>query len=107
MGILDSNKKTTPAEKNPLVTDAYGPPFDEPWEYASFVGILIYLFGKSRPGIQFAMHQCASFTHNKRRIRAESVNIISRYLFGTQGQGLTFYPNSDMKLYWYVDVDFE
>ena len=28
------------------------------------------------------------------------------YLVGTQGKSFTFDPNSDMKLYWYVDADF-
>ena len=68
--------------------------------------MLMYISRKSRPDIQFAVHHCSRSTHNPSRIHDESVNRICRYLVGNQGQGLTFDPNSDMKLDFYVGADF-
>ena len=63
----------------------------------------MYLYRKSRPDTHFTVCQCARFTHDPRRIHNDSVNSICRYLDGTQGKGLNFEPNSDMKLNFYVD----
>ena len=70
VGMLDSNKKTTPAEKIPLGINADGSPLYESWEYACVVGMLVYLSKNYRPDIQFEVHQCARFTHNTRIIYA-------------------------------------
>ena len=104
--ILDINNNITPAATIILVTDADGPPFGEPWEYAYVVWILIYLSRNSRPDIHFEVHQCSRFIHSPRISHSEAVNIICLYLVITQGQGLTFNPNSEMKLDLYVDADF-
>ena len=70
VGMLDSNKKITPEATIPFVTDTGGPPFDEPYEYASVVVMLMYLSRNSMSDIQFAVYQCARFTHNLSRINA-------------------------------------
>ena len=49
--MLDSNNKTTPEATIPLVKYSYGPTFDEPWECASVMRILVYLSSNSRHGI--------------------------------------------------------
>ena len=82
----------------PLGEDAHVTPFDEPWEYASVVGMLMHLSVHSKPDIQFAVHQCSRFNQNPRRSHDESVKRICRYLVVIQGQGLTFDPNGNMKL---------
>ena len=66
----------------------------------------MYLSGNSRPDIQSTVHQWASFTNNLIRSHDEAVNRICHYLVVTQGQGVTFVLNSDMKLDYYVDADF-
>ena len=53
VGMLDNNKKTNTLETITLVTDADGRPFDEPWEYAFVVGMLMYLSSNYMPDIQF------------------------------------------------------
>ena len=60
--MLGINEKIIPSAAIPLVTDVYGPTFDELWEYASVVGTLVYFSSNSRPDIQFAVHQCDRFT---------------------------------------------
>ena len=69
----DSNPMATPALGTPLGTDAKGLPFDEEWDYASVVGMLLYLSSNSRPDIQFAVHQCARFTHCPKNSHAVAV----------------------------------
>ena len=81
-----------------LGTDDDGYPCDETWKYASVVGMLMNLSSNPRPDIQLAVHQCASFTQNSMMSHDEAVKSIFHYLVGTQEQGLTFYPYSDMKL---------
>jgi hypothetical protein len=63
--MTNCNTKTMPANQTPsLGTDADGPAFDRSFDYASIVGMMMYLSSNSRPDIQFAVHQCARFTHN-------------------------------------------
>jgi hypothetical protein len=105
-GMEECNPKATPAASTPLGTDASGSKFDEKWEYASAVGMAMYLSSNTRPEIQFAVHQCARFTHCPRASHAEGVKRICRYLQGTANQGMKFQPSETMKLDCYVDADF-
>ena len=106
VGMLDTNKKITPAATMPLGTDSDGPPFDEYWEYASVMGMLMYLSSNYRYDIQFVVNHCSSFTQNSRRIHSEAVMSIYRYLVRTQGKGLTLDPNSDMNMECYANAEF-
>ena len=47
---------STPATTTPLGQDIDGKPFSEDWEYASIVGMLMYLGQNTRPDIAFAVH---------------------------------------------------
>ena len=58
VGMTDCNARETPAATIPLGTGASGPSFNETWDYASVVGMLLYLT-HSCPEIQFAVHQVA------------------------------------------------
>ncbi len=100
------NRKATPANVAPLGTNEDGKPYQEEWNYASVVGMLLYLSSNSRPDIQFAVHQCARFTHNPKQSHADAIKWICRYLQATQDKGLEFTPTSDMALDLYVDADF-
>jgi histone deacetylase 1/2 len=104
MGTL--NSKATPADASPLGSDGEGEPFSEGWGYASVVGMLLYLSSDSRPDIQFAVHQCARFTHNPKKSHAAAIKRICRYLQATKGKGLEFTPTKKMELDCYVDADF-
>ncbi len=105
-GMEESNRKNTPAGIAPLGTDGEGKPFEEPWGYASVVGMLLYLSSNSRPDIQFAVHQCARFTHNPKNSHADAIKRICRYLQATPDKGLEFTPTKQMELDLYVDADF-
>ena len=55
-----SNSMRTPAPEKPLPKDPDGEPHDLGFNYASVVGMAMYLCNNSRPDITFAVHQCAS-----------------------------------------------
>ena len=87
-GMEDGNYKYTPADKVPLGPSEDDPPHDESWSYASMIGCLNYLANNSRPDIQFAVHQCARYTHSPKKSHTQAVKRIIRYLLGTRDKGL-------------------
>ena len=96
----------TPAKESPLTTDLDGEPFDEDWEHASVVGMLMHLVN-TRPDMQFAVHQCGKCSHNPRASHAKAVKKICRYLQGTKSRRIRFKKKlldpMDMRL---VDASF-
>jgi hypothetical protein len=104
--MIDARTKSTPASTTALGTDKDGEPFNETWEYASVVGMLMYLGTNSRPDIAFSVNQCARHTHNPRESHAKAVKHICRYLKGTATRGLEFTLNGEMAVDCYVDSDF-
>jgi hypothetical protein len=100
------NTVVTPAATTPLGIDEDGKPFDEDWEYASIIGILMYLANNSRPDIAYAVHQAARFTHCPRDSHATGVKRIVRYLRGTRTKGMTIAPSKELQVDCYVDADF-
>jgi len=64
------------------------------------------LASNSRPDIQYAVHQCARFTHNPRASHEQAILRICRYLKDTHNQGLVFKPQAELALDCYVDADF-
>ena len=78
VGLDGCDPGLTPAKESPLTTDLDGEPFDEDWEHASVVGMLMHLVN-TRPDIQFAVHQCGKYSHNPRASHAKAVKKICRY----------------------------
>ena len=105
-GMKDSKRASTPACVGSLGADRDGDPFDEEWEYASIVGMLMYLAGNSRPDISFAVNQAARFTHSPKQSHAIAVKRILRYLNGTADKGMLFSPSNELRVDCYVDADF-
>jgi hypothetical protein len=120
-GLMKKNFKTTkwenisgdktPAREKPIGADLEGKTFQEEWEYASVVGMLMFLVN-TRPDIQFVVHQCARFTHSPKHSHMLAVKRIVKYLKHTQedgkDRGLTFDigGNEIPKIECYVDADF-
>jgi hypothetical protein len=84
---------TTPAVNTPAGSDSEGAAFDEFWEYAFVVGMLIYLAINTRPYIAYVMHQAACHTHTPCASHVVAVKQITRYLKGTKTQGIIFKPD--------------
>ncbi len=75
-GMENCNPCRTPAEPTCLGKDADGPAMSEKWNYASVVGMLMYLRSNLRPDITFAVHQAARFTHCPRESHAKAIKRI-------------------------------
>ena len=105
---LDSKHSTavaTPAEKAALGKDIDGPPASGQVNYASVIGMLLYL-GHSRPDIAFATHQCACYTFAPKQSHKNALKRIGHYLKGTLDKGLILTPSDDLKIDCYPDADF-
>jgi Reverse transcriptase (RNA-dependent DNA polymerase) len=76
VGMTDSKQKRTPASSTPLGSNAKGKSFTDDWDYACVAGMLLYLSSNSCPDIQFAMHQCARFTHSPKQSHGDAVKRI-------------------------------
>ena len=101
-----SNEAKTPAAVLPLGLDEDGDIFKESWDYATVMGMLMYLATNSRPDIAYAVNQCARFSHSPKDSHATGVKRILRYLNGTKDKGMTLSPTSDYTVDCYVDADF-
>ena len=105
-GMEDCNPNTTPSTLDPLGPDRDGLPMNESWEYASIIGMLMYLANNTRPDIAHAVHACARYTHQPKKSHATAVKHILRYLKGTSSKGMVIKPNNIHELNCYVDSDF-
>ena len=108
LGVEDANPKLTPAPKDSLGRDLTGAPFCEDFNYASVVGMMMYLCNNTRPDIAFAVNQCARYTHHPTEKHANYLRQVGKYLKGTDDKGLVLNPskNGDISITSYVDADF-
>ena len=89
MDVPSVTPNDVPAKEQPLGKALDASPFAETWDYASVIGMLLYL-ENTRPDIQFAVNQCARFMQDPRVPHARAVKKICRYLKGTRTRGLCF-----------------
>ena len=107
LGLQDSAVKYTPAEGTPLVRDTDGEPFPQTFNYASVIGMLLYLAGHSRPDIAYAVNMAARYMFSPRSIHEKAVKRIGRYLKATRSRGIVLCPSDNvLKIDAYPDADF-
>ena len=108
LGLTAANGTRTPAQKAALPRDVDGEEYAEAFNYASVVGMMMYLACNSRPDIAFAVHQCARHTHRPTALHAKYIKQIGRYLQGTKTKGMTINPirNGELHVECYADADF-
>jgi len=104
--MQDCNKKWTPARTTPLGTDVKGQQFDAKWDYATAIGMLLYLSLNSCPNVQFMVHQCAQFMHTPKQSHQQVVLWICHYLKVTEDKGLSVRPSNKLILDCYTNEDF-
>ena len=102
----DCNSNRTPTTKEPLGSDDQGEPMEDPWNYRSVIGMLLYLSTNTRPDISYAVSQVARFSHNPKKSHATAVKMIIRYLAGTRDQGVIYERPSKLQVDCFVDADF-
>ena len=108
LNLGDTPGKETPAVYGSLAKDPNGEPMNGTFNYASVIGMLLYLSGHSRPDLSFAVSQCARFTHNPTRLHEEALKRIGLYLKKTRTNGLILQPDltNGIQLDCYADADF-
>ena len=106
MGLDDTNGKDTPAICATLPKDKDGKECNADFNYASVLGMLLYLQGHTRPDISFAVNQCARYTFSPRRSHEEAMKHIGRYLKSTRDKGIIMTPTEKLQLDCFVDADF-
>ena len=105
--LEDCNPNWIPTTQAALGSDPDGEPYDQqPWNYASVVGMLLYLSNNTRPDITFAVSQVARFTAHPKKSHAVAVKTIIRYLSRTVDKGIFFKPDGTYNLKTWVDADF-
>ena len=105
-GMVDCKPNTTPSTLDPLGPDKDGELMNESWEYASILGMLMYLANNTRPDIARAVHACVRYTHSPKKSHATAVKHILKYLKGTLDKGIILAPNNKHELNCFVDSDF-
>ncbi|KAL7465130.1 hypothetical protein ACHAXS_005455 [Conticribra weissflogii] len=93
-----STSIATPAKCSALPKDLDGSPALASFNYASIIGMLLYLSGHSQPDIAFSVHQCARYTFHPTRRHEMALLSIGRYLKGTLDKGLVLTPSLDTVL---------
>ena len=100
------NPNWTPAIQLALGSDPDGEPYDQSqFNYASVVGMLLYLSNNTRPDITFAVSQVARFTANPKKSHAQALKTIVRYLARTPDKGIIVKPDDTYTLRCWVDAD--
>jgi hypothetical protein len=92
-----STAKSMPANTNALGKDLNGPPASGDTNYASVIGMLLYL-NHSWPDILFASHQCARYTFTPKQSHENALKQIGQHLKGTINKGLILNPSNELKL---------
>ena len=107
VGLDNATTRDTPSRPGiPLVRDDEGEPALGDFNYASVVGMLMYLAGHTRPDIAYAVNCCARYMFSPKRSHEEAVKRIVRYLKATKDRGMIFDPTEDFALNCYPDADF-
>ena len=71
-GMADCNPNATPSTLEPLGPSEDEERMNESWEYASIIGMLMYLANNTRPDIAHAVHTCPTYTHNPKKSQSAS-----------------------------------
>ncbi len=101
-----TNAKGTPAERKPLVKDENGEPQQDTFNYASVVGMLLYLSGHIRPDLAYSVSQVARFMFNPKHLHKIAIKQIGRYLIGTKDKGMIIKPTFTIDIDAYHDAAF-
>jgi hypothetical protein len=95
----------TPTETPALGKDIEGKEASGNINYASVVGMLLYL-GHAHPDISFATHQCARYNHSPKQSHKDALKRIGHYLKGILTKGLILNPSKTINIDCYPDADF-
>jgi hypothetical protein len=72
MGHHPNYKVATPAETSPVGADLDGLPLNDTCDYASLVGMTMYLASNTQSDIAYAVHQAARYSHGTKNSHASA-----------------------------------
>ena len=104
--MSDCSPNKTPAKQEALGIDPDGEPMEEAWNYASIVGMLLYLCSNTRPDLSFSVSQVARFSHSPKKSHAQAIKHLLRYLKGSMQVGIIVKVSKNLRLDIYCDADF-
>ncbi len=87
-----------------LYPDREGIPCQDSWNNQSVIGKLNCIAQSTKPGISFAVHQCACYSSNPTTSLELAIKHIGHYLLYTKDKGFMLQPNQNFKLDMYVDA---
>ena len=88
LGLTDANSKESPAALGTLPKDGKGETCNGTFNYASVIGMLLYLSGHTRLDIAFAVSQYARYSFCPKKSHEEALKRIGGYLKGTKDKGI-------------------
>ena len=101
------NPNWTPSTQVALISDPDGEPYEQvKFNYASVVGMLLYLSNNTQPDITFAVSQVARFTASPKKSHTQAIKTIICYLTQTNDRGIMVTPDNTFNLKCWVDADF-
>jgi hypothetical protein len=101
-----TSAKGTLADQKPLVKDKKGKPQQDTFNYASIVGMSLYLSGHTRPDLAYSISHFARSMFNPKHLHEVALKRIGCYLIGTQDKEMIIKPTSTIGINAYLDADF-
>ncbi|GJR21352.1 uncharacterized mitochondrial protein-like protein [Tanacetum coccineum] len=103
-GLLNVKPSSIPFDPIIKLNHDDGEPLDDPSQYRTLVGKLIYLT-ITRPDISYAAQNLSQFIQAPRTPHLKALIKVLRYLKACPGQGLIFQTNTSLKLKVFCDSD--
>jgi hypothetical protein len=107
--MTNCNAVSTPMIANSVLTatDTTDTPFEDPNEYRSCVGALLFLCTQIRPDCSNAISHCARYMQSPMTSHWQACKRILRYLAGTKDVGIRFNGNSDQEFHGRMSFNFK
>lgn len=107
LGIDDKwSSKPVPASSTKILhRDINGETTKAPFNYRKVIGKLNFLEKSTRPDIAYAVHQCARFSSDPKKIHYDAVMYLGRYLKGTRSEGIIINPRLTNSFEVWADAD--
>ena len=102
--VLNDKPAVTPLDPQITLNNTDGDLLQDPSQYRTLVGKLIYLT-ITRPDLSFAAQHLSQFSHAPRTTHMKALLRVLRYIKLSLGQGLYFPSNNNLTLQAYCDSD--
>ena len=98
LGLDLLNAKATPSERKPLIKDENGSPQLDSLNYASVVGMLLFLSSHTQPDLAYSVSHVAWFMFAPKHLHEIALKRIGSYLVGTSEKGMILNPSASLNI---------